>query len=114
MGVPAASRMAHPSRSRTTTPKSVGAPTPIYPFVAPPELGSRIAVRHAIVIVGAGTTGLTMACALAHQGITAVLVDENNSVCVKGAASRGICYTQKSLEIFQRLGIYDRIAAKGI
>jgi 3-(3-hydroxy-phenyl)propionate hydroxylase len=28
--------------------------------------------------------------------------------------SRGICYAQKSLEIFDRLGIYDRIREKGI
>jgi 3-(3-hydroxy-phenyl)propionate hydroxylase len=35
-------------------------------------------------------------------------------VGVKGASSRGICYTQKSLEIFHKLGIYQRIAAKGI
>ena len=33
---------------------------------------------------------------------------------VKGASSRGICYTQKSLEIFDKLGIYQRIARKGI
>jgi 3-(3-hydroxy-phenyl)propionate hydroxylase len=38
--------------------------------------------------------------------VPAVLLDEDNTVGVKGAASRGICYTQKSLEIFQRLGIY--------
>ncbi|MBP9928850.1 MAG: FAD-dependent oxidoreductase [Rhodoferax sp.] len=87
---------------------------PHYPFVAPPELSSGTVVRHPIVIVGAGITGLTMACALARQGIAAVVLDEDNSVGVKGASSRGICYTQKSLEIFQRLGIYERIAAKGI
>ena len=87
---------------------------PTYPFVAPPELGSQNTVRHPIVIVGAGITGLTLACALARQGVAAVVLDEDNSVGVKGASSRGICYTQKSLEIFQRLGIYDRIAAKGI
>jgi 3-(3-hydroxy-phenyl)propionate hydroxylase len=43
-----------------------------------------------------------------------VLLDEDNTVGVKGASSRGICYTQKSLEIFERLGVYERIAAKGI
>jgi 3-(3-hydroxy-phenyl)propionate hydroxylase len=43
-----------------------------------------------------------------------VVLDEDDTVGVKGAASRGICYTQKSLEIFERLGIYERIAAKGI
>ncbi|RYY80829.1 MAG: FAD-binding monooxygenase, partial [Comamonadaceae bacterium] len=56
----------------------------------------------------------TAACALAQYGIPAVLLDEDNTVGVKGASSRGICYTQKSLEIFQRLGIYGHIAAKGI
>jgi 3-(3-hydroxy-phenyl)propionate hydroxylase len=87
---------------------------PEYPFVAPPELTSGERPRHPVVIVGAGITGLTLACALAQRGVPAVLLDEDNSVGVKGASSRGICYTQKSLEIFHRLGIYERIAAKGI
>lgn len=93
---------------------SGGYDLPQYPFVAPPELASNSIVRHPIVIVGAGITGLTLACALARQGIAAVVLDEDNSVGGKGAASRGICSTQKSLEIFHRLGIYERIAAKGI
>lgn len=87
---------------------------PEYPFVAPPELASGEVKRHAVVIVGGGITGLTMACALAHHGVDAVLLDEDNTVGVKGASSRGICYTQKSLEIFHKLGLYDRIAAKGV
>jgi 3-(3-hydroxy-phenyl)propionate hydroxylase len=87
---------------------------PEYPFVAPPEIAGGHVSHHPIVIVGGGLTGLTMACALAVYGIRAVLLDEDNTVGAKGASSRGICYTQKSLEIFQRLGIYERIAAKGI
>jgi 3-(3-hydroxy-phenyl)propionate hydroxylase len=87
---------------------------PEYAFVAPPELNESQTRRHPIVIVGGGLTGLTLACSLAKLGTPAILLDEDNSVGVKGASSRGICYTQKSLEIFQRLGVYDRIAAKGI
>jgi len=87
---------------------------PEYPFTEPPELKSGEVRRHKVVIVGAGITGLTMACCLARLGVEAVLLDEDNTVGVKGAASRGICYTQKSLEIFHRLGVYERIAAKGI
>ena len=87
---------------------------PEYPFVTPPELVSGSVGRHDIVIVGGGITGLTLACGLAARGVRAVLLDEDNTVGVKGASSRGICYTQKSLEIFQRLGIYERIASKGI
>lgn len=87
---------------------------PEYAFVAPPEVASGQVGHESIVIVGGGITGLTLACALARLGVRAVLLDEDNTVGVKGASSRGICYTQKSLEIFDRLGIYPRIAAKGI
>ena len=87
---------------------------PEYPFVPPPELTDGATRRHDVVIVGGGITGLTLACALAQLGVDAVLLDEDNTVGVKGASSRGICYTQKSLEIFHRLGVYDAIAAKGI
>jgi 3-(3-hydroxy-phenyl)propionate hydroxylase len=87
---------------------------PEYPFVEPVEIRKGEVSHHPIVIVGGGLVGLTMACALARYGVPAVLLDEDNTVGVKGASSRGICYTQKSLEIFQRLGMYDRIAAKGV
>ncbi len=86
---------------------------PEYPFVPPPELQGGPVVRHPIVIVGGGISGLTLACSLARLGVNAVLIDEDNTVGVKGASSRGICYTQKSLEIFERLGIFEHIAAKG-
>lgn len=87
---------------------------PTYPFVPPPEIGSATPARHPIVIVGGGITGLTMACSLARLGVKAILIDEDDTVGVKGASSRGICYTQKSLEIFERLGVYEPIAAKGV
>ena len=69
---------------------------------------------HVIVIVGAGLAGLTRACDLAQRGVRAVLIDEDNTVGVRGASSRGICYAQKSLEIFERMGIYERIRTKGV
>ena len=43
----------------------------------------------------------------------ACVLDEDDTVGVRGASSRGICYAQKSLEIFERLGIYERIARQG-
>ncbi|MDO9402655.1 MAG: FAD-dependent monooxygenase [Polaromonas sp.] len=87
---------------------------PEYPFVEPPEIRSGEVRRHPVVIVGAGITGLTLANALAQYGVQALLLDEDNTVGVKGASSRGICYAQKTLEIFKRLGIYERIARKGV
>lgn len=89
---------------------------PEYAFVTPPELrtDAKPPEIYPIVIVGGGISGLTTACSLASIGMPCVLLDEDNTVGVRGASSRGICYAQKSLEIYQRLGIYERIAAKGV
>ena len=86
---------------------------PVYPFVEPEELRGKLG-RHPVLIVGGGLTGLSAACALALRGIPAVLLDDDNTVGVRGASSRGICYAQKTLEIFKRLGIYERVAGKGV
>jgi 3-(3-hydroxy-phenyl)propionate hydroxylase len=94
--------------------EGTGYTLPEYPFVAPPELATGDVRRYPIVIVGGGITGLSLACALAQHGVEAVLLDEDNTVGVKGASSRGICYAQKTLEIFKRLGVYEPIARKGV
>ena len=94
--------------------QGTGYTLPEYAFVKPPEMLQGKVLRHAVVIVGGGITGLTLACSLANLGIKAVILDEDNTVGVKGASSRGICYTQKSLEIFHKLGIFKRIDKKGI
>jgi 3-(3-hydroxy-phenyl)propionate hydroxylase len=87
---------------------------PVYPFVPPPELTEGKPRRYSIVIVGGGLSGLTLACDLAQRGIDCVVLDEDDTIGVRGASSRGICYAQKTLEIFARLGIYDRMRAKGV
>lgn len=85
---------------------------PVFASRRAPELdGTR--KRYSVAVVGAGLAGLTVACDLALRGVDVVLLDEDDTVGARGASSRGICYAQKSLEIFERLGIYDRIAAKG-
>jgi 3-(3-hydroxy-phenyl)propionate hydroxylase len=91
---------------------------PRYEFALPPELAPerarRTARRHPVVVVGGGLSGLTAACDLALRGIEAALLDEDDTVGVRGAASRAIVYAQKSLEILDRLGVYERVQAKGI
>ena len=87
---------------------------PEYAFRVPPEIVEGAATRHPVAIVGAGLTGLTAACALADLGIDVVLLDEDSTVGARGASSRGVCYSQKSLEIFARLGIYRRLHEKGV
>jgi len=92
---------------------ALGYELPAYDFARPEEMRTGRRIRHKVVIVGGGLTGLTAACDLANRGIKGVLLDDDNTVGVRGFASRGPCVARKSLEIFDRLGIYDRIKAKG-
>lgn len=89
---------------------------PTYAFVEPPELAAPAQALpcYPVAIVGAGLSGLTLACDLALRGIAAVVLDEDDTVGVRGASSRGIVYAQKSLEIFERLGIFGRVRDKGV
>ncbi len=87
---------------------------PEYAFRAPPELSSGARARYPLVIVGAGLAGLALACDLAERGVRAVVLDDDNTIGVRGASSRGIVYAQKTLEIMERLGLYERIRAKGV
>ena len=87
---------------------------PTWPHVRAPDLDARERIRYPVVIAGGGLSGLTLACDLLLRGVAVVVLDEDDTVGVRGASSRGICYAQKSLEIFARLGIYEKIRAKGI
>ena len=87
---------------------------PRYAYATPPEQSGQSPGRYPVAIVGAGPAGLTLACDLAQRGVRAVLIDEDDTVGVRGASSRGICYAQKTLEILDRLGLADRAVAKGV
>jgi 3-(3-hydroxy-phenyl)propionate hydroxylase len=82
-----------------------------YPFKKPPELRGEIDKIYDVTIVGGGPVGLTLALTLAKQGIEVVLLDDNNQVSV---GSRAICFSKKSLEIFDKLGIAKPMIEKGV
>ncbi len=82
-----------------------------FPYVTPPELRGARAKRVPILIVGAGPIGLAAALDLALHGIASVVCDDNNVVSV---GSRAICWAKRTLEIFDRLGVGDRMVAKGV
>ncbi|MEM7214339.1 MAG: FAD-dependent oxidoreductase [Pseudomonadota bacterium] len=67
--------------------------------------------RHPVAIVGAGPIGLALAIDLALKGIKSVVVDDNNVVSI---GSRAICWAKRTLEIFDRLGVGERMLAKGV
>ncbi|HEV2604717.1 MAG TPA: FAD-dependent monooxygenase [Microvirga sp.] len=97
----------------TADPLPGGYVLPTFVYRRAPELDGK-AKRYPVAVVGAGLAGLTATADLASRGVPVVLLDEDDTVGVRGASSRGICYAQKSLETFVRLGIYDRIAEKGV
>ncbi|MCO4877670.1 FAD-dependent oxidoreductase [Paraburkholderia caribensis] len=69
------------------------------------------AARHPVIVVGAGPVGLATAIDLAQQGVSVVLVDDD---CSLATGSRAICFSKRSLDIFDRLGCGDRMVDKGI
>ena len=81
-----------------------------FPYIASPGL-SAPEPRHSVVIVGAGPIGLAMAVDLALRGIKSVVLDDNNVVSV---GSRAICWAKRTLEIFDRLGVGERMLEKGV
>ena len=87
---------------------------PVYDYAPPPELSAKETRLYPVAIVGAGLAGLTAALELGSRGIPAVLLDDDNTVGASGLSSRGICYAKRSLEIFARFGVAERIRAKGV
>ena len=96
-----------------TAEQTGGYALPEFAFASPPELQGAAKQRYPVVIIGGGLAGLALACDLAERGVRAVVLDDDNTIGVRGASSRGIVYAQKTLEIMDRLGIYERIRAKG-
>src|SRR3981081_927017 len=70
-----------------------------------------IAAEHAIVVVGAGPVGLSLAIDLAQRGQSVVLLDDADRI---GEGSRAICFSKRSLEFWDRLGIGQRMVDKGV
>ncbi|MGV6810741.1 MAG: FAD-dependent oxidoreductase [Brevirhabdus sp.] len=67
--------------------------------------------RHRVIIVGAGPIGLAAAIELANHGVASVVLDDNNVVSV---GSRAICWSKRSLEILDRLGVGKKALNKGV
>jgi len=82
-----------------------------YPYKIPPELTAKTSGTVPVAIVGAGPIGLAAAIDLALHGVQSVVLDDNNVVSV---GSRAICWAKRTLEIFDRLGVGDRMVEKGV
>ncbi|HVZ52590.1 MAG TPA: FAD-dependent oxidoreductase [Pseudolabrys sp.] len=68
-------------------------------------------VRRPVVVVGAGPVGLAAAIDLGQRGIPVVLIDDADRI---GEGSRGICWSKRTLEICDRLGVGEKLVAQGV
>jgi 3-(3-hydroxy-phenyl)propionate hydroxylase len=82
-----------------------------FPYRTPKDLLGDKTGRVPVLIVGAGPIGLAAAIDLALHGIPSIVADDNNVVSV---GSRAICWSKRTLEIFDRLGVGERMVDKGV
>src|SRR5215468_9783804 len=75
------------------------------------DLSGADVAEHAVVVVGAGPVGLSFAIDLAQRGHNVVLLDDADRI---GEGSRAICFSKRSLEYWDRLGVGDRMVDKGV
>ena len=76
-----------------------------------PDAAARGPVHHQVVVVGAGPIGLATAIDLAQRGHKVVLLDDSDRI---SEGSRAICFSKRTLEVCDRLGIGQRLADKGV
>ncbi len=69
------------------------------------------AAEYPVVVVGAGPVGLSLAIDLAQRGQSVVLLDDADRI---GEGSRAICFSKRSLEYWDRLGVGSRMVDKGV
>src|SRR3954452_3570000 len=75
------------------------------------ERGAGNPAEHPVIVVGAGPVGLSLAIDLAQRGRNVVLLDDADRI---GEGSRAICFSKRSLEYWDRLGVGERMLEKGI
>lgn len=80
------------------------APTPAPETSSSPE-------PHETLIVGAGPVGLTVALALARLGRRVTIVTRLHFIA---AGSKAICFSKRTLDVWNRFGVARRIVEKGV
>ena len=76
-----------------------------------PDQDAAVPVRHPVVVVGAGPVGLSLAIDLAQRGVQVLVLDNDDRL---SNGSRAICFSKRTLEIFDGLGVAEACVAKGV
>src|SRR6056297_858996 len=84
---------------------------PLYPYTRSADQHAGDTAHHPVVIVGAGPIGLAAGVDLAQHGVPVVILDENDRV---SHGSRAICFSQRTLQIADRLGLGHPLIERGV
>ncbi|MEW5423209.1 FAD-dependent oxidoreductase [Amorphus sp. 3PC139-8] len=82
-----------------------------FSYARSPDQDATTPVRRPVVIVGAGPIGLSTAIDFAQRGIPVVILDDADRI---GEGSRAICFSKRTLEVWDRLGVGQRMVDKGV
>ena len=67
--------------------------------------------HYPIIVVGAGPVGMSMALDMSRHGHPVLLLDDDDKLSV---GSRAICFAKRTLDVWDRIGVGDRMVRKGI
>lgn len=73
-----------------------------------PAPGSEV---QPVVVAGAGPVGMSLALDLARQGLNVILLDDDFKL---STGSRAICFAKRTLDIWDRLQVGERMMEKGV
>ena len=82
-----------------------------FEYRACPDQAATAPAHHPLVVVGAGPVGLSLAIDLAQRGEQVLLLDNDHRL---STGSRAICFSKRTLEIWDRLGVGQRMVDKGV
>ena len=82
-----------------------------FEYRRPPDLDRTHIAHHPVIVVGAGPIGLTTALDLAQRQVPVLLVDDDYRL---STGSRAICFSKRTLDIWDRLGVGQRMVDKGV
>jgi 3-(3-hydroxy-phenyl)propionate hydroxylase len=103
--------MSNPTSTLTYASTAQAIQAHAFAYTRAPEQDHASAHHHPVVVVGAGPVGLTLAIDLAQRGQRVLLLDNDHRL---STGSRAICFAKRTLEIWDRLGVGEAMAAKGV
>jgi 3-(3-hydroxy-phenyl)propionate hydroxylase len=93
-----------------TAPRTING-VPVWRMMAPTPAPAVTAEDAPLVIVGAGPVGLALALDLGRRGNKVIVLTALDFIA---RGSKAICFSKRSLEIFDRLGVGARVRDKGV